>query len=113
MLTLGTFKNDISGRNCSKDRFDDAFAGRRSTQDEGFSGPASSRRASSTPSQAYDERPAVARGSYAAAATEAAAAPVPAPAARALNMDRALAASPAPESAGAQNVVSADACRRL
>ncbi|KAK9901713.1 hypothetical protein WJX75_009833 [Coccomyxa subellipsoidea] len=74
--------------------------GRRSTQDESFSGPASSRRASSTPSQAYDERPAVARGSYAAAVTEAAAAPVPAPAARTLNMDRAPATSPAPEAAG-------------
>ncbi|EIE20654.1 hypothetical protein COCSUDRAFT_30401 [Coccomyxa subellipsoidea C-169] len=72
---------------------------RRSTQDEGPGYAASSRRASSTPSQAYDERPAVARGSYSAATAEVAA-PALAPAARALDMDRALVSSSAPDSAG-------------
>ena len=78
-----------------------ASAGRLSTQDEvpGANALGSSRRASSTPSQAYDERPAVARGSY----TAAAAAPPAAPAARALNMEPAMAASTAAaDSAGSR-----------
>ncbi|BDA42164.1 Centrosomal protein of 104 kDa [Coccomyxa sp. Obi] len=73
----------------------DEGPGRLSIQDEVPGAVASSRRASSTPSQAYDERPAVARGSYTAAA---AAPPAAAPAARALNMERASAA--AADSAG-------------
>lgn len=73
------------------------IAGRLSIQDE-VPAAAGSRRASSTPSQAYDERPAVARGSFTAAA---AAAPPAAPAARSLNMERVVAANPsAAESAG-------------
>lgn len=64
-------------------------AGRRSTQDD--------RRVSGTPSQAYDERPAVARGSYFADAPPEPVLSVPS---RAVNLDRALAASAPPDSAG-------------
>ena len=59
----------------------------------------SGRRVSSTPSQAYDERPAVARGGSSPVMQAA-----PAPARRSVraNLDNALSASSAPDASGAQ-----------
>ncbi len=62
----------------------------------------SGRRVSSTPSQAYDERPAVAGGS--SPGMQAAAAPMPAPARRSarVSLNDALTASSAADTAGAR-----------